>query len=119
MNNNKEKLEQIIKNLDKLSRIISKHLEIYVEFSGEIKECKGNYSLKIESQDITEQMGAFGKTLEKCTIINFSSGFSNYGENETYWMTIDFRYTFKTRGSNGNTIMNVTYVFNENKWLIG
>lgn len=72
--------------------------------------------LSFESQNLTEHTGILKNHYEYFMVSSFGSNFTP--DEDIYWVSVAFSFTYVTGGSNGHVLGNIFYRFSTNKWFL-
>lgn len=68
----------------------------------------------ITSNELKEHTGIMSEYYETFRVESFSNGFTE--DSNIYWVSMSFRFRYKSGGSNGHTFKNVFYNFKTKTW---
>jgi hypothetical protein len=108
-----EKLEKLkLIQLSNLSSLINDIVGYPVNVP-EIKLHKSGH-ISFDSNDLREHTGIMKPYYERFTVSAFSNGFTE--NDDIYWVSLHFSFTYTSGGSNGTAITNIFYDFKTNTW---
>ena len=109
-------LDQIIATIDlsPLENEVKKRIGIGVAFSIEKQRGSRTNYLVVTSKDLTRYTGIFKNIYKYCVLKTFNSAISD--KEPVWWQTLDFKFEYKSGGSNGTEFLTSWYNYETEEW---
>jgi hypothetical protein len=109
-------LDQIITTIDltPLENEVKKRIGTSVQFIISKQKGRTQDYLIVESKDLTKYTGIFKNIYKYCILKTFNSAIND--KEPTWWMTLDFKFEYKSGGSNGTELLTSWYNYETKEW---
>jgi len=108
-------LDQIISTIDltPLENEVKKRLGVSIPLSISKISSRKEY-LSVQSKDLTKLTGILKNIYSSFILKTFNSAIND--KEPTWWMTLDFRFEYKSGGSNGTELLTSLYNYETKEW---
>jgi hypothetical protein len=102
-------------NFKELEAHISGELGLPIILTCSLEEYRGRKCVSIKSQNLAGASGVFSRVFKEVRIREFPA---KYQDNGTFWVSVSLRWEYFKGGSNGATLLDAVWSFNDKMWII-